>query len=370
MKRSTARRLAVTTGAAVSLAAAALPALAGSSVSGSPSAAVVQVTASGPGTRQLRLLDLAGQPLTTLDLRPGVPSPFRVNVQDTGISSLTSPTSGFTVSATMNNLYAGGVASAGFIPSGDVQVGFPLGGAKDALGSLQVLPRTVLSGTLGGCSLVGGVLTLPSSLGLSGLSLSQLTNLCGALGSGLTVANLPVVAAATQTLSDLTDVGLGLGGQSSGAFTLADYANGIGAGDSRGTGAGTPRTLLTGVPSVSAALQSALDGVRSTVQALPVVSATGTGAQASVSDVVAQMLAPANASLGLSSLGSALAALTPAQAATVLNTLTGTVQALGLGDVTNLTGSYNSYPVITATPSTPPAAGTYRGTLTVTLVQP
>lgn len=373
MNRSTSRRLTTSAMLAAGLAAAALPAVADPTVSGSPSSAVVSLTAAGTGSRQLQLFDLAGNPLTALDLRAGVPAPFRVNVTDTGIGQLTSATAGFTVSATMNNLYAAGSPTGVFIRSADVAVGFPAAGAKDVTGSLAVLPRTVLNGAIAGCTTVGGVLTPPAIAGLTGLTAAQVGTLCGALGTtGVTVTNLPVVAAATQTLNNLTDVALSLGGQSSGAFTNADYANGIGARDTRGAGApaGTPRTLLTGVPTISTALQTLLNGVQATVQALPVVSPTGAGAQTSVNDVVGQMLAPANSAFGLAALGSALAGLTPAQATAVLSTLTGTVQSLGLGDITSLTGGYNSYPVLTATPSSAPAAGTYRGTLTVTLVQP
>lgn len=372
MHRSTVRRLTASAGVVSCLAVATLPALADPSITGSPSSATVSTSAAGLGARQLSLLDLAGNPLTTLNLRSGVPAPFRVKVQDTGVTQLTNPASGFTVSATLNNLYASGTPSGAFIPARDVAVGFPAAGAKDVLGSLSALPRTLLSGALGACTTVAGVLTPPAIPGLTGLTPAQVSNLCGALGSGVTVTNLPVVSSTTQTLSNLSDVALSLGGQSSGPFTNADYVNGIGAGDTRGTGApaATPHTLLTGAPAISSTLQTALNAITTTVQSLPPSSADGTGAQAAVNDVIGQMLAPANSAFGLASLGTALAGLTPAQAVAVVNTLTGAVQTLGLGDITALSGTYNSYPVLTATPSTPPTAGTYDGTLTVTLVQP
>jgi hypothetical protein len=358
------RRLAVVTAVGCCLAAAALPALAEPEVTGSPGSATVSTTVGQASSRQLALLDLAGQPLQSLDLRAGAPSPFRVQVTDSGIDQLTSATAGFTVESVLNNLYLDGDPTQSFIASGDVAVGFPVGGAQNAVGSLVALPRTVVEGTLPSCaSLFGTLASLAALSPLTGAGLS----LCDAVGSGLTVPATEVLVSAEQTLTDLADVPFSLSGQESGAYTLPDFTSGIGAGADGGVGAaGTARTLLSGVPNLSSGLQAELDALVAALDALPVTSPTGTGAQTAVDDVIGVLLAtPATAELG-----SALAGLTPEQAGDVVNLLTGTVQQIGLGDLLSVAGVYNSFPVLTATPSGTPTQGTYSGTLTVTLVQP
>ena len=364
MPYARARRLTVAAAAVGCLAAATAPALAEPSVSGSPGSTVVSTAVGAPSSRQLTLRDLTGAPLTALPLRPGVPSPFRVEVKDTGVNQLTSASSGFTVSSVLNNLYLDGDPTKAFIPSSQVAVSFPAGGAQDATGSLLALPRTVLSGNLPGCSTLFSTVSSITSLSiLSGAGL----NLCNAVGStGLTVPATEVVTSTTKSLADLAEVPFTLAGQESGAYTTADYLTGIGAADTRGSGAGTPRTMLTGVPNISTALQTKLDTLTSGMTALPEASATGAGAQTAVSDVIGTFLTvPA-----LAPLGNALAGLTPTQASDVVNVLTGVVQQLGLGDIVSATGLYNSFPVLTATPAGSTAQGAYSGTLTVTLVQP
>lgn len=348
-------------------AAAAVPALAEPAVQGSPQSTTVSMFAAGLGSRQLDVLDLAGNPLTDLGLRPGAPAPFRVRVTDTGVGQLDQPRAGFTVQATLNNLYLDGKADAGYIPSADVDLSFPAGGALSSFGSVTALPRALLSGSLAAC-------TAPADVaGPLGLDLQQpqdllrATDVCSALSTGASLVDLPV-ALAEQTLANLEDVPFGLAGQTGGPFTDADYLNGIGAGDARGTGAGTPLSLLTGVPS-TVSLQDELDALQTTLRGLPVVSATGAGALVSVSDVVGALLASADA--GLAGLGKALGELTPTQVGGLLGGVTATVADLGLGDLVAATGTYNGVPVLTATPGTTPAvSGTYAGTMTVTLVQP
>lgn len=365
---------------AATLVAAGAPALAsGPTPSGSPSATEVSVTASGPGSRQLQVLDLAGNNLTSLALQPGVPQPFRVKVSDTGVGQLTvlatngSPAAGFTVDATMNNLYAGGSATAtAMIESKDVSIGFPGTGGLQAGATVTALPRILLNGTLGSCTAVFSTLATLLS-GLSPTSGAGLT-LCAALGgatatTGPTITDLTVAADAAETIDGLTQVPFTLGGQDPGAFTLPDYANGIGNADTRGLGvAGTVRTLLTGTPAISSALTAELNSALSALSSQTAISETGANAKTSVTNVLGAMAAiPA-----LNSLYTALMGLSPAQAAGILNQyLTGVVQPIGLSDILSVTGAYQSFPTITASPSTPvPAAGTYKGTMTVTLVQP
>lgn len=356
-----ARRATVLVAATACLAAAALPALAEPSVSGSPSSSTVSLSVGGGGTRQLQLLDLAGNPLTDLSLRPGAPAPFRVRVVDTGVGALTDPKTAFSVSATLNNLYADGAPSGAFIPSGDVRVSFPASGAVDAVGSLTAVPRVVLYGTLGGCTDPTGLLGVVTDL-------LQATRLCTALNDGVVLDGLEVLSSTTTALNSVADVPFALAGQTGGAFTAADFVNGIGRTDTRGTGTGTAVPLLSGTPSLTS-LVDELNALEAQVAALPVLSSTGVGSKVSVSAVVGSLLTSPDAELA--TLGSALSALLPSQVQTLLSIVTGVVQDIGLGDITSTTGSYSAVPVLTATPTTAPAAGgTYSGTMTVTLVQP
>ena len=348
------------------------PAFAGPDIDGSPTATEVSLSTPAPGSRQLSVLDLAGQPLTNLPLRAGVPQPFRVRVQDTGVGQLTTTvdgavvtnaSTGFTVTATMNNLYAGGSPSAtDVIPASDIAVGFPTGGAKKALADVTVLPRTVLSGTIAGCA---SLLALPALSGLSALSGAGL-DLCNAVGTGVTLAPLEVTSDTAQQVADLVDVPFALAGQEAGAFTLADYINGIGGDDTRGDGAGTGRTLLTGTPGVTAALTAALNTALAPLAAQPATSATGANAQTAVADVMGKLATVPS----LASLYTALSSLTPTQIAAVLSSLNAALQPITLADITGVTGTYESFPILTASPSQPTAGGTYKGTMTVTLVQP
>ena len=134
-------RVKVTAGLAVAATiAVAGPALAtGPTGGGSPSGTTVSTTTGGPGTRQLKVLDMAGAPLDAVSLQPSVPQGFHVAVTDAGVSDLTT---GFTVNAVMNNLYAQNGAgyttthAAGtYIPSSAVSVGMPAAGALSVFGA-------------------------------------------------------------------------------------------------------------------------------------------------------------------------------------------------------------------------------------------
>src|SRR3954451_2828985 len=126
-------RTKVTAGLAVAATiAVAGPALATSPTgSGSPSGTTVSTTTGGPGTRQLKVLDMAGAPLSALALQPSVPQAFHVAVTDAAVGDLTQ---GFTVSAVMNNLYANSGATTThapgtYVPSSAVSVNMPATGA-------------------------------------------------------------------------------------------------------------------------------------------------------------------------------------------------------------------------------------------------
>lgn len=362
--------------AAVATIAVAAPALAtGPTGSGSPSGTTVSTTTGGPGTRQLRVLDMAGAPLSALSLQPSVPQGFHVAVTDASVGDFTN---GFTVNAVMNNLYATNGGSydtshtAGtFVPSSAVTVNMPATGALSAFGvGLDALPDVIsTAGSIPSCATLSGVAGLTNIL-------TTATALCGVGGPLLTSLSVPAVTAVssiTKTLSGLTDLtklpfGLSdtvpVGG---GAFTNADYTSGIGAADTTGaSGAPGPTSykLLKAVPVSDLTNLIAALGLPS---GLPLTSVDGTGAYTTVAAFESALQATGNATL--QTLVTDLAPLTGAQQAQVLNNLTGTLSTT-FANLSNELGTYNAFPTLTVSPPAGTPAATYSGTMTVTMVQP
>lgn len=353
-----------------------LTAIAALSVAGTALAAdtgSVTVSATSPQpSRTLYVEDVTGKPLTTLDFGRGGTLAFRVRVAD---SDMPVTGSDFQVYATMNNLYrsdgSGGYVWADTIPSKNVSLAFgssPYG----ALGvALPVVPQLSLSSGAG---------PLPTCASLLGLT-SMLDPVCSLLGSaggvsvsGVTVPGLPQTIALPDTTA-LTDLPMALAGAQGGAFTNADFDNGIGAGDSSGkTAAGTTAptrgAVMTGTAGLPAGLASGLQSrLQSALAGLPLVSADGTGAQASLAAVVAALAGSTDTAVA--QLGSALqrTGLSTDQVIAVVNGLTATVRLPQLGDLLGLRGSWVSLPMLSVS-GRGPVGGTYAGTLTVTLVQP
>jgi hypothetical protein len=331
----------------------------------------VAVSVANAGTRQLDVLDLSGNALTTLPLVPGTPAPFRVRVTDNNISNLLAPNSGFSVSARMNNLYLkDGVTHVWgtSIPSSDVSLSY----ATDPLSafgvSLDDLPQVAVSGTLPNCTSLqtAGILTAPNLT----TTAAPLCALLGVAGSGLSVPSFNVTSVLGTTLSPLTsnllDLPFQISGNESGNFTNPDYASGIGASDPNATAtAGTPRRVLQGVAGMTSTLQ---DEITSALGSVPsaLTSATGTNSKTSVSALVTALSASSNGTL--QSLGNALSSLTTSQQVSILNQLTGALVVPGLGDLSNVAGTYNAFPLLTAAAGNA-VTGTYEGTMTITLVQ-
>lgn len=334
------------------------------------SGTVVSTDSVAAGTRQLEVLDLAGHDLTNLALKPGVAQSFRVSVVDDAISDLTKDRP-FTVSAVMNNLYrATGANSYDYattIPSSDVSIAFPQSGALSAFGvGLSDVPNVLLNGALPGCQSLTGILNL-TLVDLTSL-LQGLCGVGGVLTSGpLTLpSDLPVVSSLKGTLSGVADLGQLPFGLSSagGAFTDADYQHGIGVADTGGAGAaGTPRTILAATKATD------LSGILAALgypTNLPLVSETGAGAMTSLSSLLNALSLD-----GLTNLVSTLAPLSTDQLLTLFNngTVTGALSTT-LQTLTGESGTYNAFPSLTVTPSDPQqAAGTYSGTMTITMVQ-
>lgn len=376
-KPTSKRRLTLLAAAATTVAVAA-PALAATSVP-------VTVVGVG-GTRQFAVEDVSGAPLTAINLGTGGAQPFRTHVTD---SSFVPAALGgnYDVTATLSNLYlktGSGSTASDYdfnvkVPSSDVAIGFgsnPLG--VSGL-SLADLPRISVSGTLASCLNLDS--TLKSILGLDPLGAvigtnTALSTLCTTLG----VVGSPVAATVdgqlqtlTTTLTDLTAFPTALSGATGGTFTNPSYAAGVGALDTAGAAAATApatsvplmkgTTAATLAPALVTNLLNRLNAL-----ALPLTTATGSGALTQTSTVVAAL--QASTTPVLSQLGAVLSGLTAANQSAALNDIFSTVAPLApvLADLQGVTGSSFAFPVLRATPKTP-VPGTYGGTLTVTFVQ-
>jgi hypothetical protein len=106
----------------------------------------------------------------------------------------------------------------------------------------------------------------------------------------------------------------------------------------------------------------------STIGALPatLTSATGAGADTALSDVMTTLTTSADSTLA--SLGNDLALLTQSQQVQILNQLAGSLVSPALADISNVVGTYNAWPMLTAN-AAGASAGTYEGTMTITMVQ-
>lgn len=346
--------------------------------SGTPTTCVAGVPVSlgaVGGIRQFTVETVSGTDLTSIPLGTGGSYPFRTHVQDTGYSNLTN---GYTVSATMSNLYLQSGAThdlAVKVPSSDVSLTYgssPL----SALGlSVADLPKLSVSGTLGSCA------TLPSAvqsvLGLSALGVvldpSNLTvvNLCTALGAGVPIATTVdgALQTLTPTLSSLLDLPTALTGGTPGAFTNPAYAGTVGASDPAASGApaATSLNIMTGTPGMTAGLTTALTNALNTaLSGVPLVTSNDAGARTTLAALIGQLTGSASSTV--STLGNAVNLLTATQQASLLSTLASSVVAPQLTDIQAVDGNYYGFPLLHATP-TAPVAGTYDGTLTVTFVQ-
>lgn len=317
------------------------------------------------GGRTLHVEDLAGARLQSLNFDKGGTLPARIRVVDQANDAVGS---GFEVSATMTNLYRKTETGHSYdqpIPSDKLAVSYGTTPISAAGVAVSYLPRYVLSGTIPDCTTLSTTSTV-----LAGLLTDPLAApLCTTLGTtGAAVAATPVPGATqnlTLPLTDLTDLPASLDlTPEAGAFTLPDYAHGVAVNDpAKTTTAGTSRTVLAGSALITADLRTTLEG---TLASLPMVSATGAGTQVAVSSVLTQMQSSADATT--STLGGNIAQLgTVDQQVAVVQALTSALQVPALSDLSGLTGTYVSLPLLQASASAP-VAGTYEGTLTVTML--
>jgi hypothetical protein len=347
----------------------------------------VSVTLTGTGgTRQFSVEDLSGNPLTALDLGTGSSQPFKLHVADSSFLPAAGQ-SGYTVSATMSNLYLkksdGTYNYAVKVPSSELSIGFGNNPLSVAGLSLVDLPRLSIGGTLAACaSPLTALTSLATSLGLSLASLSTdavtaLTTLCTTIGASAAPVSA-VVDGALQNISNLVPTSLldaptALSGAYGGSFSNPSYAAGtVGAGDTAGASgapSATSLTLMQGTQSLTAALASLISGgLNTALNGLPLVA--GSGSAATTATAITTKLADAGTGTVAAALGQALQAMNAAQQLTAITTLLhlSAVATPLLGDIHAVTGNYYSVPVLTANPRTP-VAGTYGGTMTVTFVQ-
>lgn len=334
----------VAVGAAVLVPAAiATPALAASSP------VTVSLTTSAPsGGRTLVLQDTAGQALSALNLSSGATG-FIAKVVDSNYAN-----NGFTVQATMSNLYGFNTATntwncAQKVPSSAVSLASS-SGLLDVNGLLSsVTPNFVLNGDLS----------------------TVLSSILGLLTSGTTVTNAPVtglVQNLTQsnltggltgdlvgsTLSGLTGLPINLATGAGGAFTNP-------AADPTGANCGVTGTNATNDPIMNGTANPL--GLVSDVQAL-LNSLTNTLSSTLITGGFLDTNAVMNE---VSSVLSAPLSLLSPLTSSIEGTLTATLANVPLvSSLTSQSGNYSATPKMTVNTSGVPA-GSYRGTLTVTL---
>lgn len=294
-----------------------------------------------PGTRQVFIEDLVGNPLTSLELGTSRSRAFRVRVVDTDMNR-----TGFTVQASMSHLYldngGGNYDHATRIPSSDVSIDYP----TSALNVLDVgaLLSPIFDGTLSisaVCTLLG---ILPLACPGSDLLLSDMAGTLQNVDLPVNLANLTILPLVPQT-------------GDTGSFTFPSYL-GVGSGDpSPGADPATKIRVLSGaettdIAGMLAGVESVLSGLVSGLPADQVVP----------QDVLILAIKDAV----LDALG---ITLTDALALELVDDVATTLQSLTIGDLLRQTGTYLSYPILKVNVPGTAAGGNYGGTLVVTAVQ-
>lgn len=337
--------------AAVGATAAVVGLLAGPAFGQTSGVNVTLQTAGPNGGRTLELFNNSGQTLSGLDLSSGTNS-FVAKVVDSNYAE-----KGFTVQATMSNLYGfnsgtGQYTCTSKIPSSAVTMSSPGGLEVSGLGA-SVTPNYILSGALGGVSpLLTGVV-LDSTNG-------QIQGVAQALTQGQLVGAGNTGSLFGSTLASLmADLPVQVSTPAGGPFTNP-------AADPSGASCGvaganaTPVTMMTGTANAA--------GLLSDFQAL-LSSVTGS-ASPTVTTLINDGYLDPNAvtSLLLTVTGLPLGELTPLLPS-IENTLTGTLNSVTplVSTVTSVTGNYSSNPGVAINTSGVPA-GSYKGLMTITLM--
>ena len=317
-------------------------ALAAASIALPAGAQQVPVTLENPaGSRVMYVEDMLGQELTSLDFGSQQRTlPFRVRVVDSDFGR-----SDFTVNASMSNLYLNNGGTIGDyskkIASDQITLGSQLNpvNALDVVATVQPVIDAVTT-------LTGADAALCTLLGLNPL---------GSLPGGGTGCQI-VVNDVVGNVQDVVVSGLPLGdlplvpqGPEAGNFPNAEYAVGVGAGDSSGGGAaGSQRKLIGGDAIETAALLNALTANVDTANLID-------------NDDLAAALATVNGLVGT--------ALNPTQLNTVLSNTVKTVNTLTGTNILAQAGTYVSLPTLSVNVPAGADPGDYMGTLVVTGLQ-
>lgn len=304
----------------------------------------------GTGGRVIAVETLAGAELTEIDFGSATSMPFRVRVTDTNAVK-----KHFTVESTMTNLYlspSDGVYTwASKIPSAELSIEdtLPNGAVvSDVVAHVQALVGVAVT-FADSLALPCAALGLPVSGGSCTLPLGNVEtivhDLAVAVPDPSVLANLPLVPQAPE--EDLYAVP-----DFTGPFALApDHPGDL-------TGANTPTSLqlLAGNVSASAALLDELEGLLGDV-----LDDAGLGVGDKVDE--AALLTAINTALG------GLATPITSNLLLTTGTFSFVVPDLAADAITALTGTYMSIPALRVDTSDAPAAGTYRGRLTITAIE-
>ena len=290
----------------------------------------VDVSVANGGPRTLYIEDMLGNELESLDINGASTLPFRVRVVDDSFDH-----EGFTVSATMTNLYLDedGLDFDTQIDSDDLEIVNPLN-PLDVL-DVETVVQPVIAGVevtgLVACGLLGFVATATCSL--------DLTELVDPLEAKL------VEVEALVDLLDLTNLPLIPQMAEPGEFTHPDW---VAAQEPDGAPPATPRTLLSADPGDVGDLLPELDAALALLDADDIIDPNV------LAGAVHELLG---------------ATLTAVQATTVLAATTIDVEPLTANEVLYQSGTYTSFPMLRITVPSDKPNGTYRGTLVVTGIE-
>lgn len=318
-------------------------------------------TVSSNGTRILTLTDLAGNTLTpasTVDASSGA-TDLSATVTDSG-----EPNGGFTVQATMSNLYgySNGTWNCGVsLPSSEVSMATTA--ASTLLGGISAAgdPVFTLAGTFTGTVDTALVTAVTSLDGGAPVASTVNGTLTGTLPSGqLTESQL---VAATGTLTNGTLAGLPVqiapGSATPASFGVADQPP-VGSNCAATTGTPSYVTVMTGTAD-PAGVTSALSGI---LGAGATAASVITAGYLTTDQVVTWLASPGV----LTTSGVNAAALETALGAnlqSVLGQITAALASIS-GLVQN--GNYSDVPSVKVTAGQAATPGTYRGALTLTLM--
>lgn len=307
------------------------------------SAGPITLAVSNPGgSRTVFVEDLLGNSLTKLDFGTLRQLPIRVRVVDAAAD-----TAGFTVTASVTNLYMSTGQSLDFaqsVSSGNVSVTYPTTPVDALAVGASVAPLLNLAGTV----------PAPLCTALTLAAVSCNLSLTALEGKVQALTGIPV------DLSDLTNLPLVPQTGQAGAFTNPAYA---------GVAANAPQPAGPPTPTALRVSSGSLNLVSSALNALNTALASVVSGSALSSVVDSSAVAGAVRSVLPAAVVSVFDALTPTQLAAVIASFTAQAQGLVPGQVTALTGTYLSVPIMHVSVPSDAARGEYQGTLVVTATQ-